>query len=253
MSWFPSDSSPRKFVIFTSGRSGSNLFLSVINQHPQVYCFSELYHPDRIWIGEDCDSKFLRIKGMFWIRNIFPRLFIHLVWYFFRERALVGFKYIWFHTGKIRDVVLLNPNVKKVLLTRRNVLRTEVSRQIADQTDKWISFEETTKCNRIRFNLDQFWKHYRRAVQQIDDLKRSLDEREQSYVELFYEDLVGPERERTLESFCDYLEIDPYEFKFSTVKIKRQNPFTLREILINYEEVQDALAGSELAWMLEEG
>lgn len=247
---FTRKSGTQRFVIFTSGRSGSNFFLSVINQHPDIYCFSELFHPERIWIGEDCDSAFMQKPIAFRVREFFPRLFMEGVWQSCQSKVCTGFKYIWFHTPRIRETVFLNPRVKKVLLTRRNILRTEVSRQIADKTNEWIKFDDTTKCNRIQFDLHQFWRHYEKTNDQIGKLKSALEERGQDHLEVFFEELTGENRDAVLRELCNYLGVRQWEFKFSDVKIKRQNPFTLQELLVNYEEVDKALSGTGAEWML---
>lgn len=247
---FSRNTGTQRFVVFTSGRSGSNFFLSVINQHPDIYCFSELFHPERIWIGEDCESAFLHKPVAFRLREFFPRLFMVGVWRSSRSKVCTGFKYIWFHTPRIRETVLLNPRVKKVLLTRRNILRTEVSRQIADKTNEWIKFDDTTQCNRIQFDLVQFWRHFEKTNGQIGKLKESLLERGQDHLEIFFEELTNESRDSVLKEFCDYLGVKQWEFKFADVKIKRQNPFTLRELLVNFEEVERGLTGTSAEWML---
>ncbi len=241
-----------KFVVFTSGRSGSNFFLSLINQHPQITCFSELYHPDTIFVGEDCSAPLLQKRPAYWLRELFPRLFIIGLWRSRRSEPMVGFKHIWFHTGRIRETALLHPQVKKVFLTRRNVLRMEVSRQIADKTREWIRFVDTEKRERIHFDLSQFWRHYERGERQIADLKRSLEERGQGFCEIYYEDLLSAGREAALGKLVAYLGVAPWAFDVAAVKTKRQNPYALRALVTNYDELEGALRGTGAEWMLRE-
>jgi hypothetical protein len=239
-----------RFVIFTSGRSGSNFFLSVINQHPSIYCFSELFHPDKIWVGEDCEVGRLGGSWAYAFRQCFPRTFILTIWMRNRNKDWTGFKYIWFHTPKIRDSVLLNEKIKKVLLTRRNILRTEISRQIADETNEWIKHDGKATCTQVRFDLDKFWRHHERTLHQIETLKRELNDRKQPYIEIFFEDLAGENRDPVLAEFCRQMEIEPWTFDVADVSTKRQNPFTLPEILLNFEEVRSSLTGTNAEWML---
>ena len=91
------------------------------------------------------------------------------------------------------------------------------------------------------------------TIQQIDWLKSSLTDLGQEYLEVFYEEIASEDREKVLTSICSFLGVKNWDFKLSEVKLKQQNPFSLREMLKNYDRVSSALSGTEAEWMLTDG
>lgn len=79
-------------------------------------------------------------------------------------------------------------------------------------------------------------------------MERSLGGR--NVLRLTYEEDVERDPRVGYRRICSFLEIKPHDVP---VRLGRTNPFTLGELIENFDEVRQALDGSQYGWMLEEG
>jgi len=71
--------------------------------------------------------------------------------------------------------------------------------------------------------------------------------RGRSVLRLSYEDDIAGGPERAYRRVCEFLGLQPSEV---SVLLRKTNPFSLREMVTNFEDLERALAGTEFAWML---
>ena len=115
-----------------------------------------MFHDNQILLGAECEGEFPSGLLAYRLRILFPRLFLIAFWRSQKRRTMTGFKYIWFSSCRARESILFKPIVKKVLLSRRNILRAEVSRQIADETNEWSSSSDPKRPNTLELDIDNF-------------------------------------------------------------------------------------------------
>lgn len=64
-----------------------------------------------------------------------------------------------------------------------------------------------------------------------------------------YENDVLKNPKHAYKKVCDFLSLKDENVK---VEYKRTNPFPLKELIINYEEISELLKGTKYDWMLKE-
>jgi len=132
---------PTKFVVAGTQRTGTTLLRTSLSSHPRIVCHGEVFKlgkkpyalPGGYWAFTRVDSAH-RLQAAFFprhaCRNFLAELYGH------RECSAIGFKlmldqcearpYLW--------PLVLQHQVKTILVTRRNLLKTLVSRQTAAST-----------------------------------------------------------------------------------------------------------------------
>ena len=128
------------FVVVSRPRSGSNMLVDVLDQHPAVRCFGELMHPHMISYGIDPARGEITEAdpGALQARAARPVAFL-------RAQAArsgaarVGFKHILEHDETLVARFAADPGLRIVLLTRRDALAEFRSRVRALRTGEWFS------------------------------------------------------------------------------------------------------------------
>lgn len=144
-----------------------------------------------------------------------------------------------------------------VLLDRRNRLRKIVSSLIARQTGAWhVKAGLKVVVRQIRLPVDSFrldfhcgtlsdvLRAYEREFSSVQEMMQS-----RALLELCYEEDIQEDPNVGLEKLARFLR---YPLSKVVPPLAKTTPFTLREILTNYEEVVDHLHGTEFAWMVHE-
>jgi LPS sulfotransferase NodH len=225
-----------KFVIITRSRTGSNLLVSLLNSHPNVVAYGEMFN---------------RLHGLS-PQNIWSSVFTHLP----QKTQQVGFKIFYYHpldsTNKwVWERIYNDPSLRIIHLIRENMLRTHVSRQIASLTMEWKNHSKKTQNTSARktiyldpnecinvFEKTQMW-----AKQCRDSLTNHRT------FELSYQELTGREQKSQLRTVQRFLGIEPISLGSP---LKKQNDADLKELISNYSEVKSALMGTQWEHFLDD-
>jgi len=223
----------KKFLIFTYGRSGSNLLVSLLSSHPQIHCNSELL-----------------LK-----RVLFPKQYLRC-----NERLstkdVYGFKLLSSHF-KIQKID--NPkdffdhlywdHFLIISLRRRNALRQSISHLYAEYRGKYHHFQKSGEQKFITMQLN------------LADLERELEVSEEllaledslladvPYLRLYYEDdLSGNQSQQsTVDKIFEYIGIASADVRTDLVKT---TPEDLTTIIENYAELEAYVEGTRYAGCL---
>lgn len=141
-----------------------------------------------------------------------------------------------------------------ILLDRKNHLRRAASIAIGTDTKQWGTFEApgrfTTTINLDRFvsygeemPLLDFFSALNTRYSEIKDAFRGMQ-----ILELTYENDILVDPTQAYIKSCDYIGIKPQ--KNVAVRLRKQNPLPLSELIENYDEVASLLHGTEFEWML---
>lgn len=136
-----SPDAPQKFVIFAVPRTGSNFLCKALDSHPEVLCHPELFHPENIYYSGSYLKNGGEKLGKVQIRDWFPKSFINQIWKQNFDCKAVGFKLMVWQNKKAFDLVLKNKDIKKILLLRRNKLKSYVSEKVAKKKKVWSAPE----------------------------------------------------------------------------------------------------------------
>lgn len=157
-----------------------------------------------------------------------------------KQIKLVGFKLFYYHlTEQEWNQLLAKDEFLVIHLVRKNRLKTIVSLDIAFKTKQWSKM----KKNEISDNSKHIILDASKLIQRLEKIENyeELTRRrfkEKNFLEISYEDLVGMPRE-TFSKITSYLDIHDIDYK--KTKLKKQNPETVQDLVINYDEVEQLL------------
>ena len=217
-----------KFIVLSTARTGSNLLLSLLESHPQIYVRGEILAKLE---GRDP----VRVLSGIWRRQ--PR----------SVRA-AGFKIFYYHpiddkSNRIWEMLAQMEDLHVVHLKRRNKLRTLVSEKLAHKTHNWkgtnVGAQIEGNGKSVTISIDLLTKE----IEQIEKWELNGDNifAASHMITVWYEDLVrDPETE--IRKITDFLHVQPHVPK---TFLKKQNPEPLRTLLTNYDELQSAMLGTK--------
>jgi len=143
-----------------------------------------------------------------------------------------------------------------VILERRNLLRRAVSAEVGRQTKKWHTDRRVDRVEKVAINLARFETGAARtSLIELFELMEQERERLANLLSgsktlnLTYEQDIEGDPLAGYARICHFLGLTP---RRQTVPLKRTNPFSLREILANFDDVVTYLEGTHYAWMLDD-
>ena len=173
------------------------------------------------------------------------RLFVHRC-----GRNAVGFKVNLGQNEIAFHDLLTDVNIRKIILRRRNRVKTFVSELIAEQTGQWESYEFSdfsrpspaveVDSNRLREYLAATDNYYRG----IENLLHSTN---QQVLQVAYEDLRSVREQRRILSFLGVSTSVPALIPVT----RKRNQADLRSLVSNFDELRSALKNEELIAQLE--
>ena len=228
----------RRFLILTSGRSGSDLLVSLLDSHPELVCDGELLM----------------------MRRAFPDQLVR------SREALAGLRRARAYGFKLtRDNILAQGveepaafvqalherGYRMVLLERRDLLQHAVSYARAEQAG-YVHHRRTDGTGFSATELDPMAVVTFMYV--LEDVAHFCRQALSGipHVKLVYEDdLSTPERRQaSADRICDALGVSPAPVHSELVRV---TPGTIQDQLSNYEELAEVLAVTRYAKYLPEG
>lgn len=237
-----------KFIIVSAPRSGSNLLCGLLNSHPKIVCFHELFHRKAIFYGPKNNN--LYDFGTIAERDHDPARFMSQIYSPAHGYKSVGFKMFDGHNNIVLTALINNKNVKKIILRRKAALHAFSSMEIARITGKYQSVREkdTAPHKKIKVHVDiQLFKAY------VERNKRFYDwviERigDQPFFEIDYVDIV--KSTSLYNKILPFIGVDD----LSSLKAihRKQNPGKLTDKIENFDEICEALKETKYSQFLKE-
>lgn len=241
----------RRFVILAVPRCGSNMLCTMLDAHPSILCHHELFNPRGIFValsrrGTDYDL------GTMGERDADPIGFVERLWLKPLGFPCVGFKLTYRQNETLFPWLLAEKSIAKIVLRRRNRLRTYVSSLISERLDEWEVYRKedlTRQRPRVEVDPEQFLERAAFNEAHYGEIRTALEESGQDRLETFYEELpeLG-EQNRILR----FLGQEPTAKTLQASSI-RQNPQELRDLVVNFDALANALDGSEFESELRSG
>lgn len=218
----------QRFAIVGNARTGSNYLLDGLKTSPSIRVYHEIFAEHNRQIGMD----FEKILSMVFQPES-------------RSTEMVGFKVFYNHLTEEEWRKLLDRRDLKIIhLIRRNRLRTVISLEIAFKTGQWTRSGNSGSPKEKRVTLDPA-----KLINRLEQIKVGEEATRTRFsdrpmLEIVYEDLVRSPVEvfKTVGSYLGVNGIDP-----GKIRLRRQNPETLRELIINYDEIEAALRNTRFA------
>jgi LPS sulfotransferase NodH len=216
-----------RFIVLTRSRTGSNLLLSFLNSHPNIFAEGEIFA--RLH-GADATAR---------LRAAFGRQPRHV--------KAKGFKIFYYHPLDAKAEDLWNElerraDIRVIHLRRENTLRTLLSRKIAGMKDSWTGtrFDTAdTGSKRVTMTAEELAEGFRQTREWEESAAKRF--RLHPMLHVTYEELVrNPTRVHAeLVNFLDAPPSSP------STALRQQNPERLRELISNYDELKQYFAGSQ--------
>ena len=193
------------FVLLAYRRTGSNYLMKVFDSFSDIEFFGEVYHWDTVWM-----PTYRKMEYVNWLKNKHdihlkigdrPHEDRELVEFnhaqpdyflkFFNSNSkskFAGFKIFpeHLHWPKLKDNILSNKSVSKILLTR-NLLDVYISDKILQQTQK--SQEYNTSAIKLNIDCLDFKNWYYNTQAYYSRIELFLDNDNQKCLKLSYEDI----------------------------------------------------------------
>lgn len=232
------------------GRCGSTVLGQMLNQHPEIRWYGELYnryvhagtpHPnfsdDLKYVQIECGRKLpgFELKGL-------PS----------QHLSTLGVS-----PGQFLDIIRELGFSQCIFLDRRNILRKLISVQIVVQGLR-SAYHMTGKQPELSGSLRIDVQHVRIRGKNAPllDMIRYIDEETEKarhqvreyfdFLPLYYEDHIEADPRVAYRETLVHLGL-PYHD--ANVTLKRINVKALQELVENYQEVEDLLAGTKYEWM----
>lgn len=224
-----------RFVLFGQSRSGSTLVVRLLDSHPDVVCEGELFNADWGYYPRQLLRVARRLPDPFlWNRLIRCQVNAYgakiLVYQVQNAPALFG--------------RLQERGWKLIAVTRRDMLRAALSKQIARATATWHRRAgDPAVRDRVVINPDLVIEELRRR-HAWEGVERQIMEELDHYPVEYGRDLGRPDARRAaLEGVVNYLGVRQAEL---STDLSRGDERPLGEGVANLEEILQAVAGS--AW-----
>lgn len=218
-----------RFLILTRARTGSNLLISYLNNHPNIRAYGEVFGN----IGN---------KNIQDLIDIVYSKKSHIT-------KSVGFKIFYYHPNDsksqdIWDYLLSDIRIKVIHLKRKNLLRSLVSELIAYKTNIW---KEIHVGNSIKSDQKKIYVDVNSLINQINQNLEWIESFEKKFKEhdsmnINYEDLVK-NPDSTLNSIFSFLQVKKIKVQSF---LQKQNPEKLEDLIINYSELSKHLKKNKL-------
>jgi len=247
-----------KFVLASTQRSGSTWVIDVLNSHPAVGAFEELFLKGKeslVWAG----AKDVQPWHVYWVKRQSPMLSVLRPYFHFKylgkvytseESAIdaIGFKLMYgqlWHHPEILAYMRLN-KVHIIHLVRENWLDVILSYEARKIRGVAHAYGKVEKV-RIHLETSSLLDRLEWQESKIQWARRILSRIGLPYLEIAYEDLLS--KETRFSTILDFLGIhsDQQDLKGSLEKLNRGSH---QELIENYDSVQRILKDSKYNGLL---
>ncbi len=237
------------FIIFTTQRSGSTVLTRTLDEHPEIFCAGELFHEINnihhpewhfpSWGLSEKNKTLRKFDKIINAPNLRFRAVPHIKKFFNvteRSEKARGFKLMITHMRTMPYLwnYLKANDTKVIVLIRKNIFQTALSRLRKDQTRVPHSAGVIAENKKFRMPPIKLLKH-------LKDLDKSNDEllnytEGMNRIVLYYEDFG--QWNQMLDKVFTFLQVSPLTLQPVLSKISGQD---WREEVSNYVEIEKLL------------
>ena len=247
---------PTPFIVFASPRSGSSWLVDLLDSHPRIAAYAELFLP-----GDRTTPDYGRKDLPRFEATVTPRFRVSLVparlSYLRRlygarpDIDAVGFKLMYRHPEVHRGLLpyLAARRTRVVHLVRENALEQVVSWETSVARGRFRAHVgEEVSTSAIAIDPGALLARLDKLQRDVARARRTLARWRLPTLDLSYERLrESPGAE--LARVAGFLEVEPRDWEPRS-SLLRLNPASVRDLIENINEVEPALARRGQAWML---
>jgi len=226
---------PIKFVIYGMPRVGSNYLISLLNNFRDILCHYEIFHQNDIYTAFDekkidCDNFSSIIK-----RNEDPISFLTNIFDSHFNHKAVGYNLFLHQDNRAYENSIKDTTQLKIILKRKNILKSYISYKLAEESNCWTSREKTSNTKSMTsFIAEEFEKRAYWINNLYFNLEKLLSISGQNYFVIYYEDILS-NRDSELNRLRAYLGLTKSIVNHK-IELQKQNTDDIRLILSNYDD-----------------
>jgi LPS sulfotransferase NodH len=233
----------KRFVLYAIARTGSNYLISQLNNHPLILCHYELFHKENIFYGfSDKQISFDTLKDNWNLdsRDKNPLRFIDSVFEIHQDdEQAIGYNIFPNQNDFILKNSLMDLKQKKIVLKRKDILKTFVSRGIAAKTNVWAYGDADAlpekEAAKTSFHRDELLSYLLRSFNYYNYIETILGITRQDYLTVYYEDVLK-ERDDTFNRIFRFLNVREQIINDKSQFIK-QNTDNLELLVENHNKM----------------
>lgn len=235
-----------RFIIFTTQRSGSTVLTRTLDEHPEIFCAGEVFHEINdihhaewhfpSWSLSEKNKTLRKFDKVINYPNQRLRAIPHIKKFFAAnakgEKAR-GFKLMVSHMRTMPFLwnYLKEEDVKVIVLIRKNIFKTALSRLRKDQTRTPHLSGTQTISDSIRIAPQKLLKQ----LNYLENVNKQLLEYSEgmSRIVIYYEDFT--DWNNMLNKVFDFLQVSPVTLQPVLNKLSNKD---WREEVTNYAEIE---------------
>lgn len=193
----------RKLIIVSRSRTGSNNLKSLLNQSSDIVIAGEVFG----YINDD--QHFNRVVTKYLLK---PRI-----------KKYSGFKFFYYHpvnwNQRIWDLIT-DDTQRIIILVRKNIIKAEISRQRALQSNIWIERNTAVDKRYVALDEDLILSEVLKSIKDENDFIKYAVSNNLKFHILEFENLISnPENE--VSRICEFLKIKKFKFGIQHEKTKK--------------------------------
>ncbi|MCB9233624.1 MAG: sulfotransferase [Bacteroidia bacterium] len=249
---WPAKENYQRFIILGWYRTGSNYLVSLLNSHPQVVGYSEVFYPKQVFWGNGVYGHGSEDPADFPLRERDSAQFLQS--FVFRPYSpgvkAVGFKIFYpqlSHEGfqGLKEALEGMKDLKVIHLKRENMLRILVSDLLAKQTGEKVSVSQKAMEQKL-LKVNQIYLDPAETKAYFEKLKAFQDQYDAFFadhevLQVRYDQLQN-DANATFEKVFQFLGVKPR--KTFSILIK-QNTLPLSDLVANFEELRTYFIGTQ--------
>lgn len=233
-----------KFIILGRSRTGSNFLRGLLNSHPNVRIFGELFqNPQEITWGL---PRYTQARRLFALFSNEPVTFLKQE--IFRkvpaQIKAVGFKIFYYHAQTpqwkpVWEYLLGQPSIRVLHIKRQNILQTHLSKARAEQSGEWANITgKTQQRPPLQLEYAALLEDFEKTRQMEADYDALFAGHPK--IDVLYEDL-SRDYEAAFQTVRAFLDLPDCPAAPQTYK---QTKEPLSVAIANYRELKEQFAGS---------
>jgi hypothetical protein len=237
------------FLIQSLPRCGTHLLRTLLESHPQITCFGEVFNPESVEHGFPVNLPSVTDVIDYCNSKDNPTGFVaHAYVGLNKEEKSFGFGHGFLQRPDVKAAAglwqCIPSDAAVITLRRENLLARYVSHLVARSRKTWICYQEqkVPEVTKIRINCREMLDDFN----MISKLTTIAEKRFPHALFISYEELALLSSD-VLIRIQNHLGVEVHALKPRTLKVGKP----LKETIVNYKDVQKALRGTPYGQYLE--
>ena len=240
-----------KFIILTTQRSGSTWLMDMLDNHPNIKVYNELFlnmDNKSKWADPNQPIFYNYEKTTPGKRPWKTIKYLNNLYTYDGQYDAIGFKLMYDHLFRKPEILvnLLSEGYKIVHLVRENSIDVMLSYAIARENKRFFT-EQEVENKKIHLNPHEFNKQVKKQDFKVNLARIILAALPNKILNISYDNLKDNQRE-TLTKITQFLSVPNVDNQEEiTITLKKINQKSPAEVIENYSEIKAIFTGTKFA------